>query len=143
MAGWRMGFAAGPGSIMDKITTLQQFSFVCPPAPFQQACLKAFDVDIRPYIEAYKQKRDLIYHGLLDRGYKVHKPGGSFYIFPQVPWGRDQEFCDAAIQREVLIIPGSTFSNHNTHFRISFALHDEEIQRGLDILDELRRKKRC
>ena len=33
--GWRMGYATGPSDVLDALKTLQQFSFVCAPAPFQ------------------------------------------------------------------------------------------------------------
>ena len=141
MPGWRMGFAAGPFAILDKMTTLQQFSFVCAPTPAQYACLKSFEMDMSSHIENYKNKRNMIYQGLLDRGYKVHKPGGSFYIFPEVPWGTDQEFCEAAIAKEMLIIPGSAFSAQHSHFRISFAVTDDKIRKGLDLLGELATRK--
>ncbi len=132
--GWRMGYAAGPGDIIEKMTTLQQFSFVCAPAPAQYGCIKAFDIDMRPQMELYKQKRDLIYQGLVERGFQVTKPSGSFYIFPAAPGGDDQSFCEKAVEHEVLIIPGNTFSSSKTHFRISFAVANDVIVRGLDIL---------
>lgn len=137
MPGWRMGYASGPSEIIEKMTTLQQFSFVCAPAPLQYACTSIFDVDMSPHIEAYKKKRDKIYAGLVAAGFKVIKPQGSFYIFPQVPWGTGQEFCDAAVKEEVLLIPGNCFSNQDTHFRLSFAVKDEEIDRGLPLLQKI------
>lgn len=137
MPGWRMGYAAGPQAIIEKMTTLQQFTFVCAPTPAQYACIKTFDVDLAPYIERYKRKRDKIYQGLLDIGFQVSKPHGAFYIFPEVPWGTGQKFCEAAVAKEVLVIPGNAFSEKDTHFRISFATKEEEIDRGLDLLKKV------
>ena len=88
------------------------------------------------YIISYKKKRDLIYEGLKDK-YKITKPGGAFYLFPQVPWGTDEEFVTSAIQKNLLIIPGSVFSERHTHFRISYAASEETITSGIKILNSL------
>ncbi len=137
MTGWRMGYAAGPHDIIDKMLTLQQFSFVCAPSMAQNGCIGIFDVDMGKEIKEYQQKRDTIYNGLREHGYEVAKPDGSFYIFPKVPRGTDKEFCAAAFEHNMLIIPGSAFSARDTHFRISFAVSDEKLQQGLDVLGKL------
>jgi len=88
-------------------------------------------------MSAYHRRRDLIYGGLRDAGYEVQKPGGSFYIFPRVPWGSDMEFVEAAIRHNLLIIPGSVFSERKTHFRIAFPVADATIRRGIEVLQRL------
>lgn len=142
MTGWRMGYAAGNKEIMEKMITLQQFSFVCAPSLAQHACNSAFEVDMTPYLDEYRNKRDMIYEGLKSKGFTVEKPNGSFYIYPQTPWGTGSEFCEAAIAKNMLIIPGKAFSNRDTHFRISFAVSDEKIAEGIKILGELADMKR-
>ncbi len=137
MTGWRIGYAAGPKEIVQEMTKLQQFSFVCAPSFAQFAALKAFETDTRGYCDAYRLKRDAIYDGLRRAGYEVRQPGGAFYIFPKVPWGSDHEFVAEAIRHELLIIPGSVFSEKTTHVRISYAASDETIARGLDVLRNL------
>ena len=77
-----------------------------------------------------------MYEGLKDR-YRIIKPGGAFYLFPQVSWGTDEGFVESAIKKNLLIIPGSVFSERHTHFRISYAASEETIKRGIDILNNL------
>jgi aspartate aminotransferase/aminotransferase len=137
MTGWRLGYAAGPKDIIQEMTKLQQFSFVCAPSFAQYAGLVALDVDTTPFRDAYKLKRDMIYEGLRDAGYDVRDPGGAFYIFPRAPWGTDAEFVAAAIKNELLVIPGSVFSEKHSHFRISYAATDETIRKGLAVLKRL------
>lgn len=137
MPGWRMGYVAGPAPILEKILTLQQFSYVCAPTPAQYSCLEAFDLDMSSYIDRYKVNRDMIYEGLRDLGYNVQKPGGSFYIFPEAPNGNATEFCQKALEKEMLIIPGNAFSRKDTNFRISFAVTQETIERGLKAFAQL------
>jgi len=133
MTGWRLGYAAGPADLIGEMTKLQQFSFVCAPAMVQRAALVAFELDVSRFQEEYRKKRDLIYQGLKGR-YNVVRPDGAFYIFPEVPWGRDEEFVAQAIRQNLLIIPGSVFSERNTHFRISYATSNENIEKGIEIL---------
>jgi aspartate aminotransferase/aminotransferase len=137
MTGWRVGYAAGPKEIVQEMTKLQQFSFVCAPSFAQFAALKTFETDTRGYRDDYRRKRDTIYDGLRRAGYQVQQPGGAFYIFPKVPWGSDHEFVAEAIRHELLIIPGSVFSEKATHARISYAASDETIARGLEVLRKL------
>lgn len=137
MTGWRVGFAAGPQDILDKMNTLQQYTFVCAPSFAQKAAVTALKLDPSGKIDAYRKKRDLIYNGLLNLGFNVTKPGGAFYIFPEAPGGDGDAFVKKAIENNLLIIPGSVFSDKKSNIRISFAATDETIQRGLDILAEL------
>lgn len=136
--GWRMGYATGPTELLDAMKTLQQFTFVCAPAPFQVAVAEvAFDLDMRPYIDEYRGKRDRI-AAELHPAYRLVKPGGSFYAFPELPGGVDETaFVDAALERKLLIVPGSAFSRRATHFRLSFAVSDHDLGRGIAALNDL------
>ncbi len=96
---------------------------------------------MRPHIDDYRRKRDLIVAGLKDL-YEVETPGGAFYAFPKAPWGTASEFVARAIENELLIIPGNIFSHRDTHFRISYAASDETIHRGIEVLRKLARDKR-
>ena len=136
MTGWRLGYVAGPKEILQQMMKLQQFSFVCAPSMVQHAGLAAMDTDPSDRIADYKRKRDLVVEGLKDK-FEVVKPSGAFYVFPKVPRGTDQEFVERAIAKECLAIPGSVFSERNTHFRISYATTDEQLARGLGILNSL------
>lgn len=139
VTGWRLGFVHGPAAIIDKLTMLQQYTFVCAPHPLQFAATAAMDVDMSAQINAYRHRRDLVVSGLKEAGYSLAKPGGAFYVFPEVPpgGGTGTEFVARAIANELLIIPGSVFSGRDTHFRISYAASEETIERGLAILRRL------
>jgi aspartate aminotransferase/aminotransferase len=133
MTGWRVGYAAGPQAIIAEMTKLQQFSFVCAPAPAQMAALVALDLPVAEVQATYRAKRDLVYEGLADC-YEVTRPEGAFYVFPRVPRGTDEEFVTGAIEHNLLIIPGSVFSQRHSHFRLSFATSDETLSAGVQML---------
>ena len=139
MTGWRLGFAHGPAEVIQQMTKLQQYTFVCAPQPMQWAALAALDVDMQPYIDAYRLKRDKIVAGLSE-DYEVVVPGGAFYVFPKVPFGNAEQFVHRAIEHKLLVIPGSIFSERDSHFRISYAAADATIERGLEVLRKLARE---
>ena len=136
--GWRMGYVTGPVDVLDAMKTLQQFSFVCAPAPFQRAILEvAFDLDMSAYIEEYRAKRNRLVAGLHE-SFELVPPGGSFYAFPKIPAGVDESaFMDACLERKLLVVPGSAFSRVATHFRLSFAVNDEDLTRGIEALNDV------
>ena len=139
MTGWRLGFAAAHHSlreVIEEMTKIQQYTFVCAPTPFQKAAIAAIDYDVTQYVEQYKTKRDLIYEGLKDK-FELIKPGGAFYAFPKAPGGSGTEFVAKAIKNNVLVIPGNVFSEKDTHFRISFATSNEKLRQGIEILRRL------
>lgn len=134
MTGWRLGYVAGPAAIVGEMAKLQQYTFVCAPSPFQHAALAALDIPMDSAVAAYRKKRDLVY-SILKAKFEVVRPDGAFYIFPKAPAGRTaSEFVTAAIEKNVLIIPGNVFSERDTHFRISYATTDEKLRQGCEIL---------
>lgn len=136
MTGWRLGYAAGPESVIQAMNTLQQYSFVCAPSFAQKAAVPALMADMSEKVERYRHKRDLVYNGLKD-AFPCVKSGGAFYIFPQAPDGDGDAFVKKAIENNVLIIPGSVFSERASCFRISFAAPDETIIKGCEVLKSL------
>jgi len=140
VTGWRLGFAHGPQLLIDNMTKLQQYTFVCAPHPLQWAAVAALDTDISGYVASYRQKRDRLVEGLADL-YPLATPGGAFYAFPQVPDSRTgSEFVEEAIANELLIIPGKIFSRQDTNFRISYAADDSTIDRGIEVLRRLAKR---
>ena len=139
MTGWRLGYAAVHQSlkeVIEQMTKIQQYTFVCAPTPFQKAAIAALDYDVRGLVDVYRKKRNLIYEGLKAK-FEVVKPGGAFYLFVRAPRGRGTEFVEEAIANNVLIIPGNVFSEKDTHFRISYATSDEKLQQGIVLLNSL------
>ncbi len=139
MTGWRLGYIAAGESlknVIEEMTKIQQYTFVCPPTPFQKAAIAALDYEISDFVDAYRKKRDLLYDGLKDK-FELVKPGGAFYAFIKAPGGSGSNFVEKAIANNVLIIPGNVFSEKDTHFRISYATSDAKIQEGIEILRSL------
>jgi aspartate aminotransferase/aminotransferase len=136
MTGWRLGYAAGPREIIQQMITLQQYTFSSVNSFAQKAAIKALDYNVEDYIQGYKRKREIIYEGLKEK-FRVQKPQGAFYIFPEVPGGNGEVFVEKAIQNNLFIVPGSAFSKRNTNVRISFAASDETLLKGIEVLNRI------
>lgn len=137
LTGWRIGYAAGPRRLVEKMKELQQYSFVCAPSVAQVAVIDAVSEVPTEHVAAYQRRRDLIYEGLRQR-FEVVKPRGAFYIMPKVAEEDAGPFVEEAIRNRVLIIPGSIFSSRGTHIRISYATSETAIREGVEILHKLR-----
>jgi aspartate/methionine/tyrosine aminotransferase len=137
--GWRMGYAAGPKLLIDAMLKLKQQTFVCAPSVMQHALVNAYDVDLTPLIERFTKRRDMVVDTLGDVTELV-VPEGAFYAFPKIPKKLGMsgiDFISKAVEHDVLVIQGDVFSHHDTHFRISYAVPEDKLERGLSVLRTL------
>ncbi|RLA96728.1 MAG: pyridoxal phosphate-dependent aminotransferase [Deltaproteobacteria bacterium] len=143
--GERIGYVAinplfsGAGELMDALTfTTRILGFVNAPALMQRLIpLAGYD---QVEIKNYQRKRDLLYEALTEFGYEVVKPGGAFYMFPKTPIEDDVAFV-ADLQRNfhILTVPGRGFGRGG-HFRISYCVEMEVIERSLEGFREAAKK---
>ena len=138
MTGWRMGFAIGPKEIINQMGHMQQYTFVCAPSMAQHSALVALETDMSEYVQAYRRKRDMVEKALTGV-YEFAKPSGGFYFFLKTPakYETGTQFCESALERNLLCVPGCALSTQDSHFRISYAVDDEKVKKGCDILKEL------
>jgi len=137
MTGWRLGYACGSAEIIQAMTKVQQYSFVCAPSIVQYAALACPTVDSTENISAYRRKRDLMV-GILSSKFELAPPDGAFYLWAKAPNGlTGDQFVDLAIKNNMLIIPGSVFSERASHFRICYTVKDEVLKRGAELLCRL------
>ena len=130
MTGWRIGYAAGPRPLIDKMKELQQYTFVCAPSFAQEAAVVAMDVDTSAEVLAYRRRRDLVYEGLREH-FEVARPSGAFYIMPKVDERDATAFVERAIANNVLIIPGSVFSQRSFSCNIGNARAGSAASRSM------------
>jgi aspartate aminotransferase/aminotransferase len=138
MTGWRLGYAHGPRRLIEEMTKLQQFTFVCAPSVVQHAGVVACDHDVSGHVADYRRKRDRVVAGLKGL-YELAAAEGAFYLFARAPRGSGTEFVQEAVRHNLLVIPGGVFSRRDTHFRLSYAAADRTLERGLEILERLAR----
>lgn len=139
MTGWRIGFIAGPKDIIDAIEKIQQFSFVCAPAPFQYASVNSLKEKIdSAIINRYQEIRDGLYNGLKDN-YKIVEPEGAFYMFIKTPI-LGELFAKKLLKNNVAVVPGSAFGdNCKNYIRISFAIKKELVPEIIRVFKSIRK----
>jgi aspartate aminotransferase/aminotransferase len=137
MTGWRVGWAHGPKPVIDAVTMMQQYTFVCAPQPGQWAAVAALEAPMDAPLAECRRKRDKLMEGL--RGhYDFVQPGGAFYLYPQAPGGSGKAFAERAVAEEKLIVvPGSVFGAADTHFRIAYTVSERTLDRGIEALRRL------
>ncbi|MBL4592173.1 MAG: aminotransferase class I/II-fold pyridoxal phosphate-dependent enzyme [Phycisphaerales bacterium] len=134
--GWRLGYASGPRAVIDEMSKLQQYTFVCAPAPLQIGAAACFDADMRSTVADYETRRNMVIDKL-GSVTNIATPSGAFYAFIEVPERLGMsgtQFAEKLVESNVLVIPGSAFSARDTHFRISFATDPKKLAAGLDII---------
>jgi aspartate/methionine/tyrosine aminotransferase len=139
VTGWRMGYVAGPSAVVGQMAKLQQYTYVCAPSMAQWGCIAALDIDMRPTVERYAVRRDMVIDALAPLT-DVVQAGGAFYSFVRIPPSLGMtatEFSERAVEQNVLVIPGSVFSSRDTHFRLSFACPEDRLQEGLAVLSRM------
>ncbi len=137
--GWRLGYAAGPSWLIAEMAKLQQYTFVCAPSMAQAGATRSFGIDMSPQISEYHARSRMIHEALGDMT-TVSSTGGAFYAFIEVPAELDcsgTEFCERAIERNLILIPGDVFSQRDTHVRISYACDQAKLAEGLDIMRDM------
>jgi len=102
--------------------------FVNAPALMQRlvAKLQCESIDIC----LYQEKRDLLYDNLTSMGFRMVKPDGAFYLFPQSPLADDVAFVRIAQKHNLLLVPGAGFGAPG-YFRVAYCVDIEMIKRSL------------
>ncbi len=99
--------------------------FVNAPAIMQHVVRRLQDVTVD--VGDYQAKRDLLYDALTSAGYRVRKPEGAFYMFPESPVDDEMRLVEELQQEGVLVVPGRGFGMPG-YFRISFCVEQRTLE---------------
>lgn len=143
MTGWRIGYAAGPGKLIQAMNKVHQYCIMSSPTTAQYAVIEAAlygDKDILEMKNEYNRRRRVIYSGLLEAGITCFEPSGAFYAFPSIrELGMSSEaFCEKFLmEKKVAIVPGNAFGACGEGYvRISYASSIENIRAAVTRLGE-------
>ena len=144
MTGWRIGYLTAPQYVMDRLLLLSAANITAVPTFLQEAAVEALQTDPEPMLEIYRKRRAYVCRRLQEMGLSFPEPEGAFYVFPEISeFGMtSQEFCTRMI-REGLVaaVPGSCFGAEG-YIRLSYCYGDEELERGLNRMEEFVKKLR-
>ena len=138
MTGWRIGYLAAPAELIEKFVLLQAAQIAAVPTFVQKAAETALLTDVAPMSEIYARRRRYVEDRLKRMDLHFPEPEGAFYIFPDISrFGLDSEtFCTRLIQEAgVACVPGSCFRGEG-HIRISYCYSDEELEEGVNRLEQ-------
>ena len=133
LPGERIGYVAvhpgyeGGAELMDAFVFCNRvLGFVNAPAMMQHVvrALQHVTVDVSDY----QKKRDYLYDVLTEAGYRMFKPEGAFYMFPESPVEDEMLLVEALQRHSVLVVPGRGFGMPG-YFRISYCV-DQRVLEG-------------
>lgn len=112
----------------------RSLGYVCAPSMFQMIAAEC--VGSTSDISIYDTNRKLLLDGLRSFGYTCVVPDGAFYLFPRSLEADAVAFCERAKQYDLLLVPGDGFGAPG-HFRISYCVQTETIERALPLFKKL------
>jgi len=110
----------------------------CPPSIIQIAV--AATCDLTSDLSVYETNRDLIYRKLKDLGYRVEKPGGTFYIFPKAMEEDAVAFCEKAKKYDLIFVPADGFGAPG-YFRMAYCIDTDKVRRSLDAIERFTKEE--
>ena len=144
MTGWRIGYAAGPETLIKGMANIQSQSTSNPCSVSQWAAVEALNgpQDYIPWSrEKFRARRDLVVSMLNQaNGIECPTPEGAFYVYPSIrgllgrktPGGtvidNDETFASELLEAEgVAVVFGAAFGV-SPCFRISYATSDALLE---------------
>lgn len=116
MTGWRLGWAFGPEWLMSVMRMVAGYSTISASSVSQRAALAALRLDpavVEGMVQEFGRRVDLVYQSLQSMpGVMVHKPAGTFYIFPNIGeiTTDSRDFASRLLEQEqVVVFPGVAF----------------------------------
>ena len=147
MTGWRIGYGAGPRSLIAAMAVVQSQSTSNPSSVSQAAAIEALNGPQEILAErraSFERRRDLVVEALnAIPGLSCRRPEGAFYTFAscagvigrRTPSGQvigtDTDFCRYLLEEhDVAVVPGSIFGLA-PYFRISYATAEAELRTAM------------
>lgn len=147
MTGWRLGYLGAPQFVADAVNKIQGQSTSGANSIAQAAGVHALNSSLAPteaMKAAFEKRRELIIEGLGKiPGFRVNKPQGAFYIFPDISalFGKSDgtytinnsdDFAEYLLQTVyVATVAGSAFGAPNC-LRISYAASEEQLKAAVE-----------
>lgn len=146
MTGWRIGYLGGPKWLTDACDKIQGQMTSGANCIAQKASITAIEADpsvINYMIDGFKKRRELVYNLLNEiPGFKVNKPAGAFYFFPDVSFyfgktiqghkiTNSDDFALLLLEKaHVATVAGVCFGDSNC-IRLSYAASEKDLIEAL------------
>lgn len=147
MTGWRIGYAAGPESLIQAMNKIQSQSTSNPCAIAQKASVAALNMDqslIKDMVKVFKERHDYIVDALNKiPGFECVPAQGAFYAFFKADefiknhqMKDDVELANFLIEKaHVALVPGSAFGMPG-YLRLSYATSMDKLKEAIKRLGD-------
>ena len=138
LPGERIGYLAVNPACPDAATIVNMCGQIsrgighnCPTSLLQLAVAEVLDETSD--FSVYEKNRNLIYDCLVDIGFDVVKPEGTFYIFPKALEEDAVAFSQKALAYDLVLVPADSFGCPG-YFRMAYCIDTEKVERSLPVL---------
>ena len=151
MTGWRIGYVAGPRHEITAMANFQSQATSNANTIAQYAAMKALQGDqscVDEMVKEFEKRRNLMVERInAIPGISCRKPQGAFYIMMNIKQllgrtynGRvlesSMDFAELLLaEKQVAVVPGVAFEAEG-YCRLSYAVSADQINRGLERIDE-------
>ncbi|MCR5509504.1 MAG: pyridoxal phosphate-dependent aminotransferase [Lachnospiraceae bacterium] len=101
----------------------------CPPSIIQLAV--ANTLGATSDISVYETNMNILYDALTDLGFRIVRPGGTFYIMPKALEDDSVAFCEKAKEYDLILVPTDGFGAPG-YFRMAYCIGTEKVNRSLE-----------
>ena len=110
----------------------------CPSAIIQWAVSE--NLDVTADLSVYERNMNILYDALTDLGFRVIKPGGTFYIFPKALEDDAVAFCNKGKEYDFIGVPANSFGCPG-YFRLAYCIETEKVIRSVEALKRFVKEK--
>ena len=105
----------------------------CPSSSVQLAAAQCLELTSDMLV--YETNMNLIYDKLVELGFEVVRPGGTFYIFPKALEEDAVAFCNKALKYDLVFVPSDGFGVKG-YFRMAYCIDTDKVKRSLPVLEK-------
>lgn len=134
ITGWRLGYAAGPATLIGAMNLVNDLFYICAPAPLQHGVVAGFamgDAFFNELRASYQKKRDRFCAALDEIGLQPIVPEGAYYVLADIGAlgyaNAKAAAMDLLKKTGVATVPGSAFYHNaigESLLRFCFAKED-------------------
>jgi aminotransferase len=139
MTGFRLGYACAPAELIEAMMKIHQYAMLCAPITSQIAGIEALEngaAEVEKMRQEYQRRRNMVVSRLNAMGLNCFKPGGAFYVFPDVRTTgmTSREFATQLLLEEsVAVVPGTAFGKCGEGFvRCCYAASAEQLETAME-----------
>ena len=142
MTGFRLGYACAPAVIIEAMMKIHQYCMLCAPINSQMAGIEALEngaAAVEEMRQDYERRRNFVLSRFADIGIPCFKPGGAFYVFPDIRKTglSSKEFALGLLEKKnVAVVPGPAFGPAGEGFvRCCYATAPDLLKKAMDAME--------